>query len=390
MSRADAPGFAASGTNAGGMRGGPPRPGPALSLMTPDMKHGDRLLVHIVALIAAILVFAVLHVTSWVTSTLALAFFVTVAVWPVDSFLRRRLPGRLRWIGHVAALALVILLFSLFLGGVFLAARQIMAGLPAYEDVIAQTFQQASEQFGFPQMADDAQSMGSGRLFERLMGIVTGVVRSTSNLAGILSLIFFLVLLMLIETPVWAGKLKSIAGRRGGENFRSAMDAIATRIRWYFAIRTLMGVATGILYALWSWAWNLDFVFVWGLLAFLLSYIPNVGSLVAGILATAFAFLQLDLFPAGFYAFGLLLIEQVMGNYADPRLQGRELSLSPLVILVALMLWGWVWGIAGTLLAVPMTLVIMIVFARVSALRSFALFLSNHRDLDELLRSVDA
>ncbi|MFP1631829.1 AI-2E family transporter [Zhengella sp. ZM62] len=358
--------------------------------MTPDIKHGERLLVRMVALIAAILVFAVLHVTSWVTSTLALAFFVTVAVWPVDSFLRRRLPGRLRWIGHLAALALVILLFSLFLGGVFLAASQIMAGLPAYEDVIAQTLQQASERVGFPQMADEAQSMGSGRLFERLMGMVTGVVRSTSNLAGILSLIFFLVLLMLVETPVWAGKLKSITGRRDGETFRSAMDAIATRIRWYFAVRTLMGLATGILYALWSWAWNLDFVFVWGLLAFLLSYVPNVGSLVAGVLAAAFAFLQLDPFPAGLYGFGLLLIEQVMGNYADPKLQGRELSLSPLVILVALMLWSWVWGIAGTLVAVPMTLVIMIVFARVPALRSFALFLSNHRDVDELMRSVDA
>ena len=87
---------------------------------------------------------------------------------------------------------------------------------------------------------------------------------------------------------------------------------------------------------------------------------------------------------------GLLLIEQVMGNYADPKLQGRELSLSPLVILVALMVWSWVWGIAGTLVAVPMTLVMMIVFARVPALRSVALFLSNHRDVDELMRSVDA
>ena len=109
--------------------------------MTSDMREGERLLVRLVALVAAILVFAALHATSWVTSTLALAFFVAVAVWPADAFFRDRLPGRLRWIGHVAALALVILLFSLFLAGVFLAARQIVTGLPAYEDAIANTLQ---------------------------------------------------------------------------------------------------------------------------------------------------------------------------------------------------------------------------------------------------------
>ncbi|MAW87300.1 MAG: hypothetical protein CMJ42_12305 [Phyllobacteriaceae bacterium] len=358
--------------------------------MTSDMREGERLLVRLVALVAAILVFAALHATSWVTSTLALAFFVAVAVWPADAFFRDRLPGRLRWIGHVAALALVILLFSLFLAGVFLAARQIVTGLPAYEDAIANTLQRGAEWAGVPNMAAEAESLETGRLFERLMGIATGIVRSTSNLAGILSLIFFLVLLMLIEAPSLASRLQSMAGRRNGDVYRSAVVAIATRIRWYFVVRTFMGLATGILYALWSWAWGLDFVFVWGLLAFLFSYIPNVGSLVAGILPAAFAFLQLDPFSAGLYGLGLLLIEQVMGNYADPKLQGRELSLSPLVILVALMVWSWVWGIAGTLVAVPMTLVMMIVFARVPALRSVALFLSNHRDVDELMRSVDA
>ena len=362
---------------------------PRARLMSETLKN-RHLLVRLVAVIATILVFAALHVTSWVTSTLALAFFVTVAVWPVDAFLRNRLPERLRWAGHVAALALVILLFSLFLGGVFLAARQIVAGLPAYEDTIASTLRQGTAWAGIPDIADEAGGMETARLFERMMGIATGIVRSTSNLAGILSLIFFLVLLMLIEAPSWAGKMQSLTGKRDGQAYRAALLAIATRIRWYFAVRTFMGLATRVLYALWSWAWNLDFVFVWGLLAFLLSYVPNVGSLVAGVLPAAFAFLQLESFSAILYGLGLLLIEQVMGNYADPKLQGRELALSPLVILVALMVWSWIWGIAGMLVAVPMTLVVMIVFARIPALQPIALFLSSKRDVDDLMQSVDA
>ena len=176
-----------------------------------------------------------------------------------------RLPGRLRWIGHVAALALVILLFSLFLAGVFLAARQIVTGLPAYEDAIANTLQRGAEWAGVPNMAAEAESLETGRLFERLMGIATGIVRSTSNLAGILSLIFFLVLLMLIEAPSLASRLQSMAGRRNGDVYRSAVVAIATRIRWYFVVRTFMGLATGILYALWSWAWGLDLLDLFGI-----------------------------------------------------------------------------------------------------------------------------
>lgn len=355
-----------------------------------EAPQGRHLLVRLVAVMATIAVFAALHVTSWVTSTLALAFFVTVAVWPVDAFLRSRLPDGFRWLGHVAALTLVILLFVLFLGGVFLAARQIVGGLPAYEDEIANSLRQGTEWAGIPRLADEAGSMENGRLFDRLMGIATGVVRSTSNLAGILSLVFFLVLLMLIEAPSLSEKLQSLTGRSEGAVYRSALLAIATRIRWYFAVRTFMGLVTGALYALWSWVWNLDFVLVWGLLAFLLSYVPNVGSLVGGILPVAFAFLQLEPFSAVLYGLGLLLIEQVMGNYADPKLQGRELALSPLVILVALMVWSWVWGIAGTLVAVPMTLVIMIVFARIPALQPIALFLSSKRDVDDLMQSVDA
>ncbi|MCR4264699.1 AI-2E family transporter [Nitratireductor sp. ZSWI3] len=351
---------------------------------------GLRLIGWLVGILATLLVVAALRSTGWMSSTLALAFFTALAVWPVDMFIRHRLPRGLRWLGHVAALLLMLVVFALFLGGVVLAARQITANLPAYEDAARAWAERLSLWIAAPNIINDGGEALTGRLLDPVVGFASAIVQSTSNLAGVLSLIFFLVLMMLIEAPVLSAKLRSATSRRDGEAYRRVLLAIAIRVRWYLAVRTFLGLVTGLLYLLWSWWWGLDFVFVWGLLAFLLNYIPTIGSLVAGVLPIAFAFLQFGPWWAVLYGLGLLVIEQVMGNYVDPKLQGRELTLSPLMVLVALMFWTWVWGIAGALVAVPMTLVLMIVCAKIPALLPVALFLSNCRNAEELEAATTA
>lgn len=83
-------------------------------------------------------------------------------------------------------------------------------------------------------------------------------------------------------------------------------------------------------------------------------------------------------------AAGLLMIEQIMGNYVDPRLLGRRLAISPLMILISLLVWSWIWGIAGAVLAVPMTVLLIVTFVRVPPLRPIALLLSNDLDMRRL------
>jgi AI-2 transport protein TqsA len=152
---------------------------------------------------------------------------------------------------------------------------------------------------------------------------------------------------------------------------------VARGFRSYVAIRSLLGVMTAALYGLWLWLWDVDLIIVWMLLAFLLNFVPTLGSLIAGGLASAFAFLQHDIGSAVAVGLGLLAIEQVMGNYVDPRLQGRRLSISPFVVLFMLLLWTWIWGVAGALLAVPITVLMVMVISRVPALAPIA-FLFSH------------
>ncbi|MGN1164724.1 MAG: AI-2E family transporter, partial [Candidatus Ornithospirochaeta sp.] len=124
---------------------------------------------------------------------------------------------------------------------------------------------------------------------------------------------------------------------------------------------------------------GMDFPLVWGVLTFLLNFIPTIGSIVGTIMATLVAAIQfLPSWSKVFLLFFLFLATQmILGNVIDPKLQGVQLNLSPLVILVMLSLWGYVWGIVGMFLAVPITSVIQVICANIPSLRPVAILLSS-------------
>ncbi|WEX07105.1 AI-2E family transporter [Chelativorans sp. AA-79] len=344
-----------------------------------------RAAVGLLAIATTLLIVLVLRETAWMTGTLALAFFAALALWPIDHWIRAHLPPPLRWLGHAAALVVMLLAFLLFSAGLFYVVQQIAQGLVRYQEPLEQLTRQIGR---WIRIAGEGGGEGTASLAERLVdpviSIATTIMQSVWSFAGILTLLYFLVWLILLETPSFSAKLAAMTSYHDGATLRRIVEATASRFRRYLVVRTVLGIATGALYVLWLWWWNLDFLLVWGLLAFMLNYIPTVGSIIAGILPMTLAVLQRDPASALVIGAGLLLIEQFMGNYVDPRLQGRELSISPLVVLVALMFWTWVWGLLGAILAVPMTLVITIAFSRVEALRPIALALSNAEDMEDL------
>src|SRR5690606_27131907 len=112
-----------------------------------------------------------------------------------------------------------------------------------------------------------------------------------------------------------------------------AVDALASRLRRYLLIRTVTSVVSGVSAALWLWLMGVEFAYVWGLLTFALNYIPNVGSILSTILPSIMAFVQFGWAWGLATVGGLVAIEQVIGNFIDPRLQGRYLEISPVVVL---------------------------------------------------------
>ncbi|RMG41331.1 MAG: AI-2E family transporter [Candidatus Dadabacteria bacterium] len=126
------------------------------------------------------------------------------------------------------------------------------------------------------------------------------------------------------------------------------------------AIKTVTCMITGILVGLWIWVMGMEFAVLWGFIAFLLNYIPFVGSIIAAIPAIILALAQQGFGVGLTLAIGYIVINIGVSNFLEPVLMGRRLGLSPLVVFLSLVFWGFVWGPAGMLLSVPLTMIIKI------------------------------
>ena len=138
------------------------------------------------------------------------------------------------------------------------------------------------------------------------------------------------------------------------------LAAFMHAMKRYIVIKTEVSLITGVLVAVWLAILGVDFPLLWGLIAFLLNYIPNIGSIIAAIPGTLLALVQLGLWPAFLVALGYLAINMVMGNFLEPRWMGHGVGLSPLVVFLCLIGWGWVLGPVGLLLSVPLTMTVKI------------------------------
>jgi AI-2 transport protein TqsA len=215
-------------------------------------------------------------------------------------------------------------------------------------------------------------------------GFATTLLNSVGATLAMLTLTFFLALIMLVEAPRWQAKAGCIMSDERLQAFHRTTRVIAGSFRWYLIVRGFLGAVTGLLYVTWLWLFGVDLLVVWFMITLLLNFIPTIGSVISGVLAVVYALLVTDVRTAAFVAFGVLAIEQVMGNYVDPRMLGKQLSLSPIVTFVALLFWGWLWGVPGAVLAVPLTVLFVIVGAQVRPLRPLALLMSDETDMEAL------
>lgn len=354
--------------------------------------------------------------------------FLALLVAPLDRKVRDRVPGKFSWLGHVAAMGAIILALLAFVGLFWIAAQQLLERFPVSENGGS-----LLPQFGSELRGDSGESSGSasgssaasvsgggeanasagsaadeqssafigmihrlgevvagagGSLVDRFREWASGMATEVLSAAGTTLfatvLVFFLTLIMLIEAPRWRQKVVCLLEAAARRKAMHAVDMITELLRRYLLARTVLGAITAVLYVAWLWVFGVDLLVVWALLAFLLNYVPTVGSLIAGVLPVLYVFVQKDVGTAVAIGAGIFVIEQVMGNYVDPRVQGRQVSLSSLVVLITLLVWSWIWGIAGAILAVPITIAAMIVCAHIQPLRPFALLLSNTVDMDGL------
>lgn len=279
----------------------------------------------------------------------------------------------------IVALFGVLILFSLFLflvGWVLYASTgSFVAELPKYEakmsvivDDLEGTIIRWADRFGIV-LGDvqwsDAISLSS------ITGALTTGVGSFISFVSTTFLILLFMLFILASSGEMANKVRQAFPEQYADWMASVLKTVDSHVRQYLVTKTLISLGTGTLTWLVLFILGVDFPLVWGFIAFILNYIPNIGSTVAVIFPFSLALLQFESLavPLG-VLIGLGGTQMIMGNVIEPRIMGYSLNLSPLLILVSLFFWGWLWGIWGMVLAVPLMAVIKIVFENLESMKS--------------------
>jgi predicted PurR-regulated permease PerM len=192
--------------------------------------------------------------------------------------------------------------------------------------------------------------------------------------------VLFLVFL-LFEAAFFREKLEKAFKGIGALQIKKISTDVMTQVTRYLSIKFLISVANGILVGVALQIVGLEFAAVWGLIQFVVNFIPNIGTIAVGVGATAFSVIQFWPNPGPILATGLamIFINIVLGFVLDPKIMGDRLGLSPLVVLVSLLVWGWLWGFAGLILAVPMTAIIKIVCENIPMLEPISILLGSRK-----------
>ena len=220
---------------------------------------------------------------------------------------------------------------------------------------------------------------------ESIMKLTADLLTGLSSVLSDLVLILLTVTFILLEVSSFPLKLRTVLG--DPKQKFPQFTHFANDMKRYMVIKTLISLATGILVALWLFILGVDYPILWGFLAFLLNYIPNIGSVVAAIPAVVLAFIQLGFGSAVLVAAGYILVNFVIGNVIEPRLMGRKLRLSTLVVFLSLIFWGGLLGLVGAILSIPLTMTLKFAFESSESTRWIAVLLGSEK-MDEVYAPI--
>jgi AI-2 transport protein TqsA len=208
---------------------------------------------------------------------------------------------------------------------------------------------------------------------ERLLDVATSAARNVTSVLSIGLLILLYLVFMLAESVALPVRWRAVFGAHS-VGVLSAARALK-QVQRYLALKTLISLVTGALIGTGAWLLGVDFALLWGFLAFALNYIPSIGSIIAAVPAVLVALLQFGPGRAIALAGVYLVVNLAVGNVADPILVGRQLRLSPIIVIMSLVFWGWTLGIPGMFLAVPLTIALRIIMQGSNTLGRYALLM---------------
>ena len=284
-----------------------------------------------------------------------LAVFIAMIVSPLLSWLKNRhVPSGLAILLVVMLILLVGLLLAALIGSSMENFRQ---DIPVYSAKLSAMSTAVQQWLSLRGIEIDAQQWQSSFDPGAVMKLVGSTLASFGNVMTNAVMILLTVVFILAENIGFGEKLRLARGTATSQEW---LHKFSDNVHSYLGIKAAISLATGLLIFIWLSILGVDYAVLWGLLAFMLNFVPTVGSFIAAIPAVLLALVQLGVVSAGLTLAGFVVVNLVMGNMIEPRWMGKGLNLSPLVVFVSLVLWGWVLGPVGMLLSIPLTIMIKI------------------------------
>ena len=303
---------------------------------------------------------------------IVLAFFLSVISLPILRWLRSKGVPRFPAVFLTVIVGLGILSPVVFIG--LNMVTEFQNNFDTYNEGLTKKAAEFQEWVG--KTLDYEMTIDTEKVISTIQSSVFNFIGGAAGFLKDFTFVVILMIFFLSEAGGFSRKLIAIR-RANGPDF-AAFTETAKDVQKYLGIKTLISFITGILAAAVTGWLGLEFALLWGMVAFIFNYIPAIGSIIASIPPTLLALVDKSPGTALAVLIGFLIINMILGNFVEPMLLGRRFGISTAVVVLSVVFWGWLWGITGMFLAVPLTMLLKVTLNDSDEFKWFAVFLGSH------------
>jgi AI-2 transport protein TqsA len=339
----------------------------------------------LVTVAALIIIFAgIIYAKSIIPPFLLAIFISIICEQPISWLEKRRIPRGIALLTVILGLIFLFTGFGFLIGGTLSSFSDNLSGYEATLTTLSNSFIQFLNEKGLKIPQDQIFNMIQPA---KILEFTAVALNKLVNMMGNTFLIFLIILFTLGEFGSFPVKLKAIL--IGSDRSGSYFSTIVQNIRHYLGIKTLICLSTGVLVYIALIIIGVDYPLLWALIAALMNYIPNIGSIIAAAPAVLFALVQLGLSGAIWTLASFMIVNNVLGNFIEPKIMGKGLGLSTLVVFLSLLFWGFIIGPVGMFLSVPLTMTIKIILEQNEKTKWFAILLGTPSEAKAYLKQQE-
>lgn len=332
------------------------------------MDHENKVFTFSSAVIAVLALGVILRLAKAVLLPFCLALFLYFVVAPGLEWLRRlKLSRTVSLILIIVVTVVVLYLLTVLF---YTSGKNFAADFPSYGEKLRALLSRLQEQIQIPQAKWDPLAWVDSLDIGKVGSVLLASLGTLFSLLGNLLLILTFLVFMLAGRDKLHDKIRRFSSPHRSAQAIKILENVDRQVQKYLALKTVISLASGILTAILLFLFGVHYAVAFAFLTFLLNYIPNIGSFISKLVPFLFAMLQFGGFWKAFWLLVIMIIiDGILAMVIEPRLMGRGLGLSPLAILVSLFFWGWLWGVPGMVLSVPIMVILKIMAGNFPSLR---------------------